>query len=359
MRIVFAGGGTLGSVTPLLAVAGEIRRRCPGAEMLWVGTVGGPESDPVRRAGLSFTAIRSGKLRRYPSIDNFFDVFRIIGGFFQSLRILWGKRPEAVVSAGGFVAVPVVWAAALLRIPVHVHQMDIRPGLANRLSAPFTRSFSVAYRESVRDFSGFRPVWTGNPVRSELFGRTRVQALDFFRLDGSLPTVLVLGGGTGAMTLNRLAIRAAVMSDGRINLVHVTGMGKGLPVPEGSDAYRQYPSLDVDRMALAYAVSDLVVTRAGMGTLTELAALGKPTVIIPMPHSHQEDNAELFRKSGAAEVWPEESVDPDGFADRLLTVLADPVRLAGLGEGMKRMNRNDAAQRLAEIILKSAGLHPV
>ena len=351
MRIVFTGGGTLGSVTPLLAVAEAIRRRQPSAELVWIGTKDGPEQAPVERAGLRFIGVSAGKLRRYFAWRNFTDLFRVLAGFFQCRRLFRAERPDRLVSAGGFVAVPAVWAARSLGVPIHVHQMDIRPGLANRLAAPFARSVSVAYRESMEDFAKYNPVWIGNPVRAAVLSGDRNAGLARWRLSGQRPIVLMLGGGTGAESLNRLAVKAWDFLREDIDLIHVTGLGKAIVVAT-DEHYRQVESLNVEEMGLAYAVADLVITRAGMGTLTELAALGKPTVIVPIPNSHQEENAAFFASNQAAEVWPENELFSKSFADRLLRLTRDRGQRDSLSTAIRGLNRPEAAERMADIVLR-------
>lgn len=340
----------MGSVTPLLAVAEAVRRRQPSAELIWIGTKDGPERETVERAGLEFIGISSGKLRRYFAWRNLTDPFRIMAGFWQSRRLFKRRRPDKLVSAGGFVAVPAVWAARSLGVPVHVHQMDIRPGLANRLSAPFAGSVSVAYRKSLDDFEKHDPVWVGNPVRSEVLTGDRAAGLARFRLSGERPVVLLLGGGTGAESLNRLVIKSWDYLKDDIDLIHVTGPGKGIVVAQ-DEHYRQEESLNAEEIGLAYAVADLVVTRAGMGTLTELAALGRPTVIVPIPGSHQEDNADFFAANHAAEVWPENELFSKGLADRLLKLAGDKGRRDNLAAAIHGLSRLDAAERLADLLL--------
>jgi len=351
-KIVFTGGGTLGSVTPLLAVAAVIRRSEPRAELAWIGTKNGPESRLVREAGIEFRSVSSGKFRRYLSWSNFTDLFRIARGFFEAWTLLGRWRADVVVSAGGFVAVPVVWAAALRRIPVHVHQMDIGPGLANRLSVPFAASVSVSLKRSLADFPRRRTVWTGNPVRQELFSGSADEARRIFGLEPGVPVVLVLGGGTGAIGLNDLIRRAVPLLAPLCQIIHLTGKGKST----GEVRAPRYHEIEfiTGEIRHAYAAADLVVTRAGMGVLTELAALGKPTVIVPMPDSHQEENAAFFAAEAGVPVVDERSVGPEGFAAQILMLLRGPERLSTLGAGLARLNRPDAAARLAEIILKAA-----
>ncbi|MDD5251361.1 MAG: glycosyltransferase [Patescibacteria group bacterium] len=352
MLILFTGGGTLGSVTPLLAVAAELKRRDPKISLHWFGTATGPERPFVEAAGLAFHALSSGKLRRYFSWKNFVDLWRITRGFFEARRLLTELHPDLVVSAGGFVAVPVVWAAATLRIPIHIHQLDLRPGLANRLTAPFAASVSVTYDKSLRDYRRAHPVWTGSPVRSEIFGGVRADAERLWGLEPGRPVVLVVGGGTGASGLNELARRATPFLAERVEILHVTGAGKA-EVSFTHPHYRQVELL-TDDLKHAFAAADVVVTRAGIGFLTELAALGKAMIIVPMPGTHQEENAAYFAAAGAAVVLNEKITFSKAFADEVLALLNDSAKRQALATAALALNRADAAERLADLLLADA-----
>lgn len=349
MHIVFTGGGTLGPVTPLIAVIRALRERAPDVEVSWIGTKGGPEQRIVEGADVAYRAISSGKLRRYLSLRNLVDPFLVIKGFFEARAMLRRVRADVVVSAGGFVAVPVAWAAKSLGIPVHVHQQDVRPGLANKLSVPFAASVSVALESSLRDFARHRPVWTGNPVRPEILAGTRDEASRLFGLEKGIPVVLVLGGGTGAVGLNALVRKALPELTKKAQVIHVTGPGKADP-KASLPRYRQHELL-TNGLPHAFAAADVVVTRAGMGVLTELAALGKPSVIVPMPGSHQDDNAAAFAAGAGAPVLNERRTSHAAFSGAVIGLLDDPAKLAALGEGMRRMNHVDAASRIAEAVL--------
>lgn len=353
--IVMCGGGTLGPVTPLLAVAAEIRRANPNARIEWVGTQAGPEKRLVEAAGLPFYSVSSGKFRRYLSFVNLADIFRIIFGFFQSYLLLGRVQAGVVVSAGGFVAVPVVWAAALRRIPVHLHQQDPIPGLANKLCLPFAASMSVALEASVKDFrlrGGVVPVWTGNPVRAEILSGSRDEAVRLFGLESGVPVVLVLGGGTGAAGINDRVRGTLPRLLAEAQIIHAAGIGKA----SGAHVARYHErEILTDELPHALAAADLVVTRAGMGTLTELASLGKPCIVMPMPDSHQETNAALFDNSGAAMLLNERESDAEAFAASILGLLKDVPRRTELAAAMSRMSRPDAAARVATQIVALSG----
>lgn len=353
MHILFTGGGTLGPVTPLLAVAHAIKASRPDAKFSWIGTKDGPEAKLVIEAGIDLHAVSAGKLRRYFSLRNATDVFRILRGYSQSRRLLRRLRPDVVVSAGGFVAVPVTWAAGRLGIPVHVHQQDIRPGLANKLSMPYATSVSVAFEKSLADFSGKSPVWTGNPVRPSLFTGSKERARELFALEAGVPTVLIVGGGTGSSALNDLVRQAAPLLVGTVQVLHLTGSGKSTAQGRSLDRYRQIEFL-ADDMRHAYAAADLVVTRAGMGVLTELAALGIPAVIVPIPGSHQVENAKFFEKAGAALVIDETATFSKVFAETVLTLLADGARRQAMRQAMLGLTKPDAAKAVSGLILALA-----
>ncbi len=348
MRILFCGGGTLGPVTPLLAVAEEIRAERTDAELAWIGTRSGPERPFIERTGIPFHAISAGKLRRQLSLRNLIEPFLVIKGFFEARRIIEAFRPDAVVSAGGFVAVPAVWAAALRRIRVHVHQQDIRPGLANRLSSPFASSISAAFEKSLADFPGKNVVWTGNPVRAALLRGSREEAKRIFGLEDGVPTVLAFGGGTGAASLNALMRAAVPLLAPRAQIIHSAGKGKAVSV----DAPRYHQrELLTDELPHALAAADVVVTRAGMGALTELAALGKPAIVVPIPGSHQEENAAFFADHGAAIVVDERAATPESFAATIAALVDDDRRRAALAAAMRALVKPDAAARVARLVL--------
>ncbi|MBI4458291.1 UDP-N-acetylglucosamine--N-acetylmuramyl-(pentapeptide) pyrophosphoryl-undecaprenol N-acetylglucosamine transferase [Candidatus Uhrbacteria bacterium] len=353
MVIVLAGGGTLGPVTPLLAVAEELKKLRPDAAFHWVGTETGPEREIVAAAGMPFSTIRSGKLRRYFSWQNFLDNARLLLGVGDALLLLGRLRPAVVVSAGGFVAVPVAWAAALLRIPIHVHQLDLRPGLANKLAAPFARSISVGFEELAGVFGRKKAIWTGNPVRAGILAGTKEEGRRLFGLSADAPVVLILGGGTGSGLINSLVAGSLQRLTARAQVLHVTGRGKAEGLPEPSKRYRRTELLGPE-IAHAFAAADIVVTRAGMGTLSEIAALGKPAVIIPIADSHQEENAAYFCRRGAARCLAEKELTPDTFAAAIEQLAANPGAKDTLGAKARQLAKDGAARAVAELVLAAA-----
>ena len=349
VRVLLAGGGSGGSATPVIAVAERLRQLAPEVRLLFVGTAEGPERQLAAAAGLEFTAVPSGKLRRYWSWQNLVDPARVVAGLGASLRIVRQFRPDAALGAGGFASVPPLAAAALLGCPVQIHQQDAEPGLANRLLTPLARGCSVSLPASLSHFPAGRTTLVGNPVRQTVLGGDANRARTRFGLEPGGPLVLVTGGGTGALGLNRLVATAAQRLVGRCQVVHLTGRGRGVSA-EAGQRYRQVEFV-TDEMPDLLAAATVVVSRAGMGTLSELAALRKAAVLIPMPSSHQAANARAFAEHGAALVWEQEQLTPESFAGALLALLDAPGRLDELAQNMASVMPPDAAERLARLVV--------
>lgn len=343
-KILLTGGGTGGSVAPLLAIYDELKEEGE-FEFLWLGTKFGPERAMVERERIKFRAISGGKWRRYFSLKNLVDVFKIKIGFFEALFIMLKWRPDLVMSAGSFISTPVVWAAWLLGAKVLVHQQDIRPGLANRLMALFAKVVTVTFEESLKDY-GKKAVWTGNPIRKQLTVNNSQ-----LTINKDLPVVLVLGGGTGAEAINKLVEKSLGQLTKFCQVVHVTGKNKGIRNEElGMRNYTKYEFLAADKMAEAMKAADLVITRAGMSFLTELSYLGKPSIIIPIPNSHQEANAEYFKNKKAAIVARQKYLTPENFTLMVKDMLADKENLEKLSDKMKRAMKPGANQAIVKLI---------
>jgi UDP-N-acetylglucosamine--N-acetylmuramyl-(pentapeptide) pyrophosphoryl-undecaprenol N-acetylglucosamine transferase len=301
MKIVFSGGGTLGPVTPLLQVYEVYKRQYEEAKFAWVGTKHGPERAIVEQAGIAFFAIGAGKWRRYFSWTNFGDIFRIIVAFFQSIIFIWQEKPDILISAGGFVSVPLHWAGAFLGIPAWVHQQDVKPGLAIKLMAPFARRITTALEPTARFFPAHKTTWLGNPGRN-LSWNNFDEAYDFFGFKPGTRVILAMGGGTGSVTINHMVLEALPAWPKDWQVIHL--IGRERPGDLSERAAKTFPNYHVYKfftheMKYAYAIADVVIARAGFGTLTELAMLKKPAIIIPMSGTHQEKNAQFFSKKQA------------------------------------------------------------
>lgn len=333
MKIIFSGGGTLGPVTPLLAIHDCIKEKYPDVEAIWIGTKQGPERWLVEKRGLLFMTITSGKFRRYFSFLNIVDLGKIIIGFFQSFMMLWHEEPDVCVSAGGFVSVPLHFAAWILGIPTWIHQQDVHVGLANRLLVPWAKKITTSLEYHLRLFPKKKTTWLGNPVREEILLGNKEKAYTIFSLDRNLPVVLAMGGGTGSMRLNQFIIQALPSLQGFCQVIHLSGKERPQELVERGERlfnhYHLYQFLD-DDLKHAYAAADIVISRGGFGALSEIAALGKPGIFVPKP-GHQEENVRYLVDAGAALEIDEELSDGNVLAKTVRQLLQDKEKQKQLG----------------------------
>lgn len=356
IKILLSGGGSGGPVTPLLALVEKLKEdNAWELDCLWLGTENGPERGMVERENITFQTISHGKLRRYFSWQNFVDPFLIIMGFFQAISIMIRFRPDIVLSAGAFVSVPIAWAAFLLRIPIVIHQQDLRPGLANRLMAPFATRISVTFEKSLLDY-GPKAIWTGNPMRQDFctIKLTKREAGQKFGLRSDKPVLVVMGGGTGAIAINQLVEESIEEFSKFCQLIHITGKDKSsqknVELSEKYPNYKFFEFLDIFGIIKAYAVAELMVSRCGMSSLTELSQLGIASVLIPMPDSHQEENAEVFREAEAALVLEQKSLDKEIFIREIKSLLGDKQRLTAYREKIKTIIRPHGSEAMAKVV---------
>lgn len=350
-KILLTGGGTGGSVAPLLAIADNLnpqRDEAGGVSFLWIGTKNGVEREMVEKEKIKFMAIAAGKLRRYFSWQNFVDLFLILIGFFQSLFLISKWKPNIIITAGSFVSVPVVWAGWILRVPILVHQQDVQPGLANKLMAPFARVITVAFEKSLIDY-GEKAIWTGNPVRKNFqstINKTRNNK--FFKLKKDLPIIFVVGGGTGAKAINDL-VEGSLNELTRIcQIIHATGKSKGSAVKR--ENYYAFEFLNFEQMSEAYSLADVVVSRCGMGALTELSFLSKPSILVPMPDSHQEENAKVFSENNAAIVLNQKKLTPQMFFDEIKKIINNKETKKMLSENIDNVMKKEANEAIVKIV---------
>lgn len=353
MKILFAGGGTLGPVTPLLAVAEEVRRMSPDAECVFVGTPDGPERRLVEEAGMRFLALKAPKLRRYWSLKTFSLPFELAAAAWRAGAIIAGEKPGIVVGAGGYVQVPVALAARLRGVKVHIHQQDVVPSLSNRLLAGMADAVTVAFEASLADFPKAKTTLLGNPVRSAVEAGDRAKGLALLGVTGELPVVLAFGGGTGSVFLNELIASASPLWTGFAELAHITGLEKApgrAPKLTHPERYHRFDFVGAD-IAHLMAAADVVISRAGMGTLTELAALAKPVILVPIADSHQEKNAEYVVERGGARMFRELDLTPEQLVTFTRDLLKKPEDARRLGLGLRALFRPGAREALAAKVL--------
>ncbi len=357
MKIIFSGGGTLGPVTPLLAMKEIIEQVYPNAEFFWIGTVNGPEKELVQKEGIQFFAISSGKLRRYISIWNVVDIFRLVAGFFQSLKIIWKHNPDVCISAGGFVSVPVHFAASFLVVPTWIHQQDIQVGLANRLMSPLAHIITVATKQQLSFFSRTKTFLLGNPIRRAVFTGVKQSAKKLFGIESDLPVVFVTGGGTGSLKVNQMIVEALPQLQGVCEVIHLSGKERPHELTERaakhSKFYHTYEFF-TSEMKEAYALADIVVSRGGFGTLTEIAALHKAAILIPKP-GHQEQNVAFLRNANAALMLDERNDNGLILAGKIKELLHDHKMRDDLSDRLQSLLSPAKSEKVIEILKKIVG----
>lgn len=353
-KIILTGGGTIGSISPLLELVRALKKKNQKTKFLFLCPRGGFfEKEIIKSNQIPFTPIFGGKLRRYFAFKNFFDPFFVFLGFIQSFFILSKFKPDIILSAGSFVSVPVVWAGRFLKIPSLIHQQDAASGLANKLMAPAAAKITVTLEESLKDFPKIKTVWTGNPMREEILLGNKEKAIKNFKLKQDLPIILAIGGGTGALALNKLIIQDLPELTKICQIIHLTGKDKN-PLCKLHHSLSNYHSYEflTKEMADVYAVADLVVCRAGMGTLTEISALGKPAIIIPIPNSHQEKNAAIFSRKNAAIVLRQKGLTPQSLTYEIKKLLNNREKLRILSKNIKKAIKQGATEKIIEEINK-------
>jgi UDP-N-acetylglucosamine--N-acetylmuramyl-(pentapeptide) pyrophosphoryl-undecaprenol N-acetylglucosamine transferase len=349
--IAFTGGGTAGHVFPGIAVAEELGRRA-----LWIGSLNGVEKKLAENAGIEFRGIPAGKLRRYFSLRNLSDIGRIISAVFAAVRIMRKERPAFLFSKGGFVSVPPVVAARLCGIPAYTHESDFDPGLATRINLMFCEKVLVSFAETV-DFlpARFRQkaVVTGNPVRRAVYGADAGRGRRYLGCDPPTQVILVLGGSQGSSFINGLVGSCLARLVPRFFVVHQMGaqdysastLGNYLPA-----AFFREELPDI------IAAADLVICRSGANTLAELAALGKPSLLIPLSRSgsrgDQLRNAEVFRARGAAQVLQERDATADSLLSMVCPLLADARQLQEMGRRARSLSAGRPAETIAKLIMQ-------
>lgn len=359
MKIVCAGGGTMGSVSPLVAVCEELKNQEESLEVLWVGTKTGPEKDFLKNYNFSYRTIISGKRRQYFSLKNFFSPFAVIVGILQSYFMLKKFQPEIVLTAGSFVAVPVVYVAKKMKIPVVVHQQDLEVGLANKIMSKRATKITVSLEESKKDFPQDKVVYTSNPSRKKILSGSKENGYKRFNLDPSLPTILIYGGGQGAMAINEMVLKKIDLLTENYQIIHLTGQGKkisqrfparfsGQQLNDINLRYRDYEFLN-EEIFDAYAVADLVVSRSGFSSLTELSVLGKAALVIPLK-GHQELNAQYFARQNAVRILSQENLNEDTLYKAIDDLMQNPSDRENLSRNISQIIDKDAAKKYVEVI---------
>ncbi len=320
-NIVLTGGGTAGHVTPNIALIPYLQ--ADGFSVHYLGMKDSMEEQLIAQMpDVTFHAVRSGKLRRYFSWQNFTDPFRILGGVRDSRKILKQLKPVAVFSKGGFVTVPVVYAAHKQHIPVVLHESDYTPGLANRIAIRYADKVLVSFEDTL-SCTDAKGVWTGAPIRTQIYNGDKVKGLNFLGFSGEKPVLLIMGGSLGAQSIN-IAVREALpkLSD-TFDIVHLCGKGALDPSLENLSFYRQIEFAN-EELPDIFAATDLAVSRAGANAVAELIALAKPTLFIPLSKASSRGdqilNAEYCKRKGYSDVLEQELLTPETLYESVMNL---------------------------------------
>ena len=311
-RIVLTGGGTAGHVTPNMALVPKLIDE--GYNIYYIGSYEGMEKKLIEDIGVTYYGISSGKLRRYFDIKNFSDPFRVIKGFFEAKKILKKLRPDVVFSKGGFVTVPVVIAAKQLHIPVIIHESDMTPGLANKLSIPSASKVCCNFPETKDLFPDGKAVVTGTPIREELFRGDSAFAYNYCGFTDSKPVLLIVGGSSGSVIINNAIRENLDKLLETFNVIHLCGKDNLDESLKDKKGYVQYEYVKKE-LASMLALCDIIISRAGANAICELLALRKPNILIPLSKAASRGdqilNAQSFEKSGYSYVIQEEELNTD------------------------------------------------
>lgn len=364
--IVFTGGGTGGHIFPGIAVA-EVLQKETNVPIIWIGSNNATDQAYVRSGRITFYGIPAGKLRRYFSLKNLIDGFKIIGGFFASLVLLLRFRPDFVFSKGGFVSVPPCAAARCLKIPVITHECDFSPGLATRINARFAKRIFISYAKTAAFFPHSvqqKLIVTGNPVRLRFYTADAETGKAFIRYTGNKPILFVQGGSLGAVQINLLVEQSIIFLAEHFFIVHQTGAQHRMQGdrikellaherPDLSEQYRPFPFIR-EQMPDVLAASSLVMARAGANTIWEAAAAGKPLLLLPLEkgssRGDQIENASFFAEQGAAKVLYSGEATVQALCKQLTDFLEHPEQLTAMAHASAALTGEKPAVKIAQLL---------
>ena len=352
-KIVMTGGGTAGHVTPNIALMPALRKE--GFEISYIGSYDGIEKRLIEEQGVPYYGISSGKLRRYFNPKNFSDPFRVIKGYGQSIKLLKKIKPDVVFSKGGFVSVPVVLAAKFCRIPAIIHESDITPGLANKLAIPGAVKVCCNFPETLNYLPKEKAVLTGSPIRQELLKGSADAGRTYCKFpEASKPVILIIGGSSGSRAINNTVRELLPQLLPDYNVIHLCGKGN---LDTSLTQTAGYLQLEYANQELAdlFALSDLVISRAGANSICELLALHKPNILIPLSanasRGDQILNANSFQAQGFSYVLEEENLSPETLRSAITHVIAEKESYIS---AMKNSQTRDSIETIVNLILDAS-----
>lgn len=367
MKILFTGGGTGGHIVPIIALSREIRKLREDVEFIYVGPKDNFAQVFFEQEDVPITNILAGKIRRYADLKStIFTIFDLIFktpiGVLQSFIKIFIFSPDLVFSKGGYGAVPISIAAWMLRVPVFLHESDVTPGLANKIIGHFAHRIFISF-EGTRNFPKEKMTIIGNPIRKEILSGDAKEAIKIFHISSKKPLLAILGGSQGSVRLNDMILQILDKLLLNFEIVHQTGdknfkqivkESKVVVSKENLQYYHPVPFLKETALRHLYSVADFIVNRAGSGSIFEIAALGKPSILIPLPEAaqnHQAQNAYEYGKTGAAIILEEANLTPHFFFEKLEYLFAHPKELEKMKSAAIKFSKPEAANNMAEIIV--------
>lgn len=366
MKILFTGGGTGGHVFPIVAIVREIRRIYPkkNLEFYYLGPKDEFGLILLSQEDFIIKTIVSGKIRRYFSWQNVVDIlFKIPFGVLQSFFLLLNLRPDLVFSKGGSGSIAVTWSARFLKIPVFLHESDVVPGLSNQYTCKWAKKIFISFPKT-EYFDSEKTTLTGNPIRKEILDGDAKRAGELFNFTFSKPIFLIMGGSQGSEPINDFTLR--ILNDLLKNyeIIHITGRENiketqneaQVVISKDLDKYyHPVGFLDEEKIKHAYKAADLIISRSGSGSIFEIAAVGKPSILIPLPSSagdHQAKNAYIYADTGAGIVVEQENLTPNFFLEKIQLLFLHPEKLEQMRQAALAFAKPLAARAIAREILE-------
>lgn len=351
-KIILTGGGTAGHVTPNIALIPKLKDL--GYDIQYIGSYNGIEKELIEPFGIPYHGISSGKLRRYFSVQNFTDPFRVVKGFSEARKLIKDLKPDVIFSKGGFVSVPVVLAGKRCKVPVIIHESDMTPGLANKIAIPSAVKVCCNFPETLDSLPKGKAVLTGSPIRQELLSGNKIAAMDMCGFTADKPVILVIGGSLGSVIVNNAVRKSLPRLLEKFQIIHLCGKGKTDDSLNDTKGYCQFEYIR-DELRDIFALADIVISRAGANAICELLALRKPNLLIPLSakasRGDQILNARSFERQGFSMVIEEEDLTEETLVSSVLDLYENR---GSYIDAMRNSDQQDSIDTIISLIEESA-----
>jgi len=366
MKIVFTGGGTAGHLFPIIAIIRQMKKNYPygGFDFYYIGPRDNFSKELLEKEGVKVKRILAGKFRRYFSLRNIVDIFKVPLGIIQSFYYIFVISPDVIFSKGGYGSVPVAFSGRILNVPIFLHESDIIPGVANKIVGKFALEIFIAFSiDETEDFPTEKKLSVGNPILEGTVKGSKKEAQKTFKLVGGKSVILIMGGSQGARKINDVILANLPLIIRNYEVIHMTGKNNFVQVEKEARVvlsgnylkyYHPVSFLSEKDLADAYAVADLVISRAGAGSIFEIAASGKPSILVPLANSaqdHQVKNAYAYAQRGAGLVIEETNFKPHFILERIKYLFDRPEKMKKMSERALEFSRPNAARIVADYLV--------